>query len=275
MSIDEKNFNISPPSQDSPNNSFPFNKISTTTNNIKEFIKNMDYFDSIGSNQINNINEKTGDSSYHGAISGEIEIEPIYMCSKQSKNDSKDVKELFNQKKKEKIFNCKKTKRKIKSENKKKEKLPRSQTRLDNDRTTFVRKTLNDYTYGEVSEKLKKKYPILKINKIPEKLISKISLVSSKEYLNMKLISILEESKKYEKNKSFPNFDEIKNNPDIKEILEKTFSELAKEYMEKGGFEKYLEEIKASEGIDKANKLRFCGKYFAQEKTLFHTIIYK
>ena len=275
MRNDEANFNCLPMSQDSPNNSFPFNNNITTTYKLNKYMKNMDYFNSIDSNQINNINEKTGDSSYHGAISGEIEIEPIYTCSKKSKNDSKDVKELFNQKKKEKIFNCKKTKRKIKSENKKKENLPRSQTRLDNDRTTFVRKTLNDYTYGEVSEKLKKKNPKLKINKIPEKLISKISLVSSKEYLNMKLISILEESKKYEKNKSFPNFDEIKNNPDIKEILEKTFSELAKEYMEKGGFEKYLEEIKASEGIDKANKLRFCGKYFAQEKTLFHTIIYK
>ena len=128
--------------------------------------------------------------------------------------------------------------------------------------------------YGEVSEKLKIKNPKIKLNKIPEKFIYKISLVSSKEYLNKKLISLLEESKLYEKNKSFPYFDEIKNNPDIKEILEKTFSELAKEYMKKGGFEEYLEEIKASEGIDKANKLRFCGKYFAQEKTLFQTIIY-
>ena len=191
MRNDETNFNCLLTSQDSPNNSFPFNNNITTTYRLNKYMKNMDYFNSIDSNQINNINEKTGDSSYHGAISGEIEIEPIYTCSKKSKNDSKDVKELFNQKKKEKIFNCKKTKRKIKSENKKKENLPRSQTRLDNDRTTFVRKTLNDYTYGEVSEKLKKKYPTLKINKIPEKLISKISLVSSKKYLNMKLISIL------------------------------------------------------------------------------------
>ena len=275
MRNDETNFNCLPMIQNSPNDSCQFKKDTTITYKLNNLMRNRVFFDSFDSNQINNINEKTGDSSYHGAISGEIEIERIYKCSKKSKNDSKDVKELFNQKKKEKIFNCKKTKRKIKSENKKKENLPRSQTRLDNDRTTFVRKTLNDYTYGEVSEKLKKKNPILKINKIPEKLISKISLVSSKKYLNMKLISILEESKKYEKNKSFPNFDEIKNDPDIKEILEKTFSELAKEYMEKGGFEKYLEEIKASEGMDKANKLRFCGKYFAQEKTLFHTIIYK
>ena len=270
MRNDETNFECLPTSQGSPYNSFLFNKSITTTYKIQELMKNMDNFDSIDSNKIN---ENNLVSSYHGVISGEIEIERIYLCSNQPKNDSKDVKELFNQKNKE-IFTCKKTKRKNKNKNKKKEKLPRSETRLDIDRTTYVRKTLNDYMYGEVSEKLKIKNPKIKLNKIPEKFIYKISLVSSKEYLNKKLISLLEESKLYEKNKSFPNFDEIKNNPDIKEILEKTFSELAKEYMKKGGFEEYLEEIKASEGIDKANKLRFCGKYFAQEKTLFQTIIY-
>lgn len=212
------------------------------------------------SNGLNKINESTGFSSNYD--------------SNLTLKSSKDFENILNPKK-EKLFNIEKKKHKRKK-----------RIRTDDERTNFVRLSLNCNFNEKALNYVKEEYPDSKLKKFPEKFIAEVALVWNKYYLEKKLISLYEESKskKYKKtnnkkksktsskNKNFITLDEIKEEPGVKELLEKTFKELVNEYLDSIEFKNYCETLNETGKIEKAKMLRHCGKIFAGKTILFDTL---
>ena len=215
------------------------------------------------------INESTGNSSNDGIISFEKEKEQKDNIS--TTKYFQGNKSIFYPEKKKKIFQCQKKKK--------------CRFRSDNLRTKFVRQLFNGHLNQKV---LKYRYYIkgknkkLKLKAFPENFIANIALVKNKNYLNKKLISLYEESKKYEqaknlkkpkthsKNKNVIALDEIKDKPGIKELLEKTLRELAYDYLIK--FKKNIEKLNGKERKEKSDMFKYLGKYFTGKAILFNIL---
>ena len=261
MEIEEKSFDSMPPI-------FNDSYLGESLNNSQ---KSLDKFSfSVHNNSHNSkiINEATGNSSNDGIISLEKEKE---------QKDNISTTKYFQVNKnifypgKKKFFLIRKTKK--------------CRFRSDNLRTKFLRRLLNGHLNQEV---LKYRYYIkgknkkLKLKAFPEKFIAYIALVKNKNYLNKKLISLYEESKKYEqaknlkkpkthsKNKNVITLDEIKDKPGIKELLEKTLRELAYDYLIK--FKKNIEKLNGKERKEKSDMFKYLGKYFTGKAILFNTL---
>ena len=260
MEIEEKSFGSMPIFNDS--------YLDESLNNSKESPDKYSFHvhDNLHNPKI--INESTGNSSNDGIISLEKEKE---------QKDNISTTKYFQVNKnifypgKKKFFLIRKTKK--------------CRFRSDNLRTKFFRRLLNGHLNQEV---LKYRYYIkgknkkLKLKAFPEKFIAYIALVKNKNYLNKKLISLYEESKKYEqaknlkkpktysKNKNVITLDEIKDKPGIKELLEKTLRELAYDYLIK--FKKNIEKLNGKERKEKSDMFKYLGKYFTGKATLFNTL---
>ena len=260
MEIEEKSFDSMPIFNDS--------YLDESLNNSQ---KSLDKFSFPVHHNLHNpkiINESTGNSSNDGIISLEKEKE---------QKDNISTTKYFQVNKnifypgKKKFFLIRKTKK--------------CRFRSDNLRTKFFRRLLNGHLNQEV---LKYRYYIkgknkkLKLKAFPENFIANIALVKNKYYVNKKLISLYEESKKYEqaknlkkpktysKNKNVITLDEIKDKPDIKELLEKTLRELAYDYLIK--FKKNIEKLNGKERKEKSDMFKYLGKYFTGKAILFNTL---
>lgn len=227
----------------------------------------------------NRINESTGYSSNDDRSLNENENEQIDNSSLLMLfQNFKDI--LIPEKKK--IFLCKKGKR-FRENGNQNQKNKRC-FRLDDERTNYVRQAINYYLNEEILDEIKEKDKKAKLKKFPEKFIAKVALVSNKKYLDKKLISLYEESKLYDKInkqkksktrskiKNFITLDEIKEKSGVKKILEKTFKELANEYLESKKFKDYCQTLNSIEGIEKAKMLKHCGNYFADKGTKFQVL---
>ena len=190
---------------------------------------------------------------------------------------SNDFKNILNPEK-EKIFITKK-----RPKEKSKERF-----RPDNVRTTFVRNILNDYFNEKTLNYVKEKYPYSKLKLFPTKFIADLAIVINKYYLDKKLISLYEKSKlkKYEgkvnkkkskttsKNKKMIILDEIKEEPGVKELLEKTLKELANEYLDSKKFKNYYKNLIEKETKETVKKIMDCLKDFLGKKILFNTLMF-
>ena len=261
MEIEEKSFDSMPIFNDS--------YLDESLNNSQ---KSLDKFSFPVHHNLHNpkiINESTGNSSNDGIISFEKEKEQKDNIS--TTKYFQGNKSIFYPEKKKKIFQCQKKKK--------------CRFRSDILRTKFVRQLFNGHLNQKV---LKYRYYIkgknkkLKLKAFPEKFIAYIALVKNKNYLNKKLISLYEESKKYEqaknlkkpkthsKNKNVITLDEIKDKPGIKELLEKTLRELAYDYLIK--FKKNIEKLNGKERKEKSDMFKYLGKYFTGKAILFNTL---
>ena len=261
MEIEEKSFDSMPIFNDS--------YLDESLNNSQ---KSLDKFSFPVHHNLHNpkiINESTGNSSNDGIISFEKEKEQKDNIS--TTKYFQGNKSIFYPEKKKKIFQCQKKKK--------------CRFRSDILRTKFVRQLFNGHLKKKV---LKYRYYIkgknkkLKLKAFPEKFIAKVALVKNKYYLNKKLISLYEESKKYEqaknlkkpkthsKNKNVITLDEIKDKPGIKELLEKTLRELAYDYLIK--FKKNIEKLNGKERKEKSDMFKYLGKYFTGKAILFNTL---
>lgn len=255
--IDRNNFNNSPLF----NSDASYESIFQNVSEVQKY-ENYDYYvhGYYNSNGSNKINESTGFSSNYD--------------SNLTLKSFKDFENILNPEK-EKLFNIKKKRHKRKRG-----------IRTDGGRTNFVRLSLNCNFNKKVLNYVKEEYPDSKLKKFPEKFIAQVALVRNKYYLDMKLISLYEESKskKYKetnnkkkpkthsKNKKFITLDEIKEEPGVKELLEKTFKELVNEYLDSIEFKNYCETLNETGKIEKAKMLRHCGKIFAGKTSLFDTL---
>ena len=256
------------------------NNPKTTTHKINERLTlsfNYSHDDYFNSNGIKDKNETTNHSSDDEGISIQKQNEEIDSSLNQSyygninlSLQSQSLEILFLVKKK--FFLCNKKERPSDKESEDKiEKSNRTERRFDDERTNFVRQSLNCYLNEEVLSKINGENPkekIIKLKKFPEKFIAKVALISNKKYLDKKLISLYEESKLYEKednNKKSRKItlDEIKDKQDVKELLEMTLKQLADKYLKSNKFTLYYQKLENTKGIDKAEMFRFCGKYFA------------
>ena len=260
MEIEEKSFGSMPIFNDS--------YLGESLNNSQESPDKYSFHVHDNSHNPKIINESTGNSSNDGIISLEKEKE---------QKDNISTTKYFQVNKnifcpgKKKFFLIRKTKK--------------CRFRSDNLRTKFFRRLLNGHLNQEV---LKYRYYIkgknkkLKLKAFPENFIANIALVKNKNYLNKKLISLYEESKKYEqaknlkkpkthsKNKNVITLDEIKDKPGIKELLEKTLRELAYDYLIK--FKKNIEKLNGKERKEKSDMFKYLGKYFTGKAILFNTL---
>ena len=260
MEIEEKSFGSMPIFNDS--------YLGESLNNSQQSPDKYSFHVHDNSHNSKIINEATGNSSNDGIISLEKEKE---------QKDNISTTKYFQVNKnifypgKKKFFLIRKTKK--------------CRFRSDNLRTKFFRRLLNGHLNQEV---LKYRYYIkgknkkLKLKAFPENFIANIALVKNKNYLNKKLISLYEESKKYEqaknlkkpktysKNKNVITLDEIKDKPGIKELLEKTLRELAYDYLIK--FKKNIEKLNGKERKEKSDMFKYLGKYFTGKAILFNTL---
>ena len=260
MEIEEKSFGSMPIFNDS--------YLGESLNNSQESLDKFSFHLHDNSHNSKIINEATGNSSNDGIISLEKEKE---------QKDNISTTKYFQVNKnifypgKKKFFLIRKKKK--------------CRFRSDNLRTKFFRRLLNGHLNQEV---LKYRYYIkgknkkLKLKAFPENFIANIALVKNKNYLNKKLISLYEESKKYEqaknlkkpktysKNKNVITLDEIKDKPGIKELLEKTLRELAYDYLIK--FKKNIEKLNGKERKEKSDMFKYLGKYFTGKAILFNTL---
>ena len=214
-------------------------------------------------NDSNKINESTGYSSNDD--------------NSLTLKSSKDFKNILNPEK-ENIFIIAKKRPKEKS---------KKRIRPDDERTTFVRNSLNAYFNEKALNYVKEKYPYSKLKKFPTKFIAEVALVKNKYYLNKKLISLYEKSKlkKYEetvnkkkskttsKNKKMITLDEIEEEPDVKKLLEKTFKELANEYLGSKKFKVYYKNLIERETKETVKIITDCLKDFLGKKILFNTLM--
>ena len=261
MEIEEKSFGSMPIFNDS--------YLGESLNNSQESLDKFSFHVHDNSHNSKIINEANGNSSNDGIISLEKEKEQKDNIS--TTKYFQGNKSIFYPEKKKKIFRCQKKKK--------------CRFRSDNLRTKFVRQLLNGHLNQKV---LKYRYYIkgknkkLKLKAFPENFIANIALVKNKNYLNKKLISLYEESKKYEqaknlkkpkthsKNKNVITLDEIKDKPGIKELLEKTLRELAYDYLIK--FKKNIEKLNGKERKEKSDMFKYLGKYFTGKAILFNTL---
>ena len=214
-------------------------------------------------NDSNKINESTGYSSNDD--------------NSLTLKSSKDFKNILNPEK-ENIFIIAKKRPKEKS---------KKRIRPDDERTTFVRNSLNVYFNEKALNYVKEKYPYSKLKKFPTKFIAEVALVKNKYYLDKKLISLYEKSKlkKYEetvnrkkstttsKNKKMITLDEIKEEQGVKELLEKTFKELANEYLGSKKFKDYYKNLIERETKETVKIITDCLKDFLGKKILFNTLM--
>ena len=122
---------------------------------------------------------------------------------------------------------------------------------------------MNGYLYEEA---LKQK---IKLKKFPEEFIAKVALVRNKHYLDKNIISLYEEYEQEENQKNSEiDLDKIKDEPDIKELLEMTLKQLANNYLKSDKFKTYYENLKKDKdkGEEKANNFVFWGNYFDGNK---------
>jgi hypothetical protein len=148
----------------------------------------------------------------------------------------------------------------------------RNRIRYDNNRTKFVRKTLNHF-FPETISIFVRDDPHKKLKSFPEEFIRRISLVRKGEYLDRKLISLYEDIKLFETEKKkkpgkytktqIENFDEFMGKPGLKEILDMTFKELVEMYIISGKFVNDIKSMKENE--ENKNFFRLCGKNFIYE----------
>jgi len=260
MEIEEKSFGSMPIFNDS--------YLGESLNNSQESPDKYSFHVHDNSHNPKIINESTDNSSNDGII---------FLEKEKEQKDNISTTKYFQVNKnifypgKKKFFLIRKTKK--------------CRFRSDNLRTKSFRRLLNGHLNQEV---LKYRYYIkgknkkLKLKAFPENFIANIALVKNKNYLNKKLISLYEESKKYEqaknlkkpktysKNKNVITLDEIKDKPDIKELLEKTLRELAYDYLIK--FKKNIEKLNGKERKEKSDMFKYLGKYFTGKAILFNTL---
>ena len=125
-------------------------------------------------------------------------------------------------------------------------------SRQDNDRTKFIRKTLNIYWYDQIGNAINQSNKE-HIKKFAEPFICEISKIENKEYLDMTLKDFYMKKELYQLCQpkiikthfeyNIKIIEAFKDNPVINNLLSKTFKDIIEEYKNSDEYKKYIESL--------------------------------
>ena len=125
-------------------------------------------------------------------------------------------------------------------------------SRQDNDRTKFIRKTLNIYWYNQIVSAINQSNKE-HIKKFAEPFICQISRIENKEYLDMTLKDFYTKKELYQFCEpkiikthfeyNIKIIEAFKDNPVINNLLSKTFKDIIEEYKNSDKYKKYIESL--------------------------------
>ena len=125
-------------------------------------------------------------------------------------------------------------------------------SRQDNDRTKFIRKTLNIYWYNQIVNAVDQSGKG-RVKKFAERFICRISRIENKEYLDMTLKDFYTKKELYQLCEpkiikthfeyNIKIIEAYKDNPVINNLLSKTFKDLIEEYKSSDKYKEYSETL--------------------------------